>query len=471
MVLMLATAMGADWSLDAALDRALEANLELARQRRGNAIVRHRLTLARAGFDPRLTAGVSTNQSKTPSNQATDVTADGSVVTSGGTSWNVGLSASLPSGGSVSAGVFEFQSTTDSANALSDTFVNTSAQVAVQQPLLRGLGFGALATLRDAHLEVTAQELRWRAALESTVVEVADAYWGVVAAREALGIADRAVELAEQQLADTLERQEAGFAGSGDVLQVRVSLGQARRAAVDARARVGASEQRLSRLLDLPLDGGEALALTDRPEVPSDLPARDALLVAAQKGNATLALARIDFERARRAARRARNEALPDLDLSGSAGWSAGGTDAGAVRRGLVDNPAPSARLGVSLALPVIPRTAAARVGIAGLELEQAELALEAAEADLVLAVDGVIRDLERDAGGLEAARQTLEYARASLEAQRELLSEGRGSTRDVVDALESLRSAEQAELEARITLQGTLYRALRVAGTLIESD
>lgn len=471
MIVVVAGAFAADWTLQGALDRALEENLELAQQRHGNAIVRYRLTLARAAFDPRLTASASTSRSKTPSNQATDVTADGAVVTSGGASWNVGLGSSLPSGGSVSASVGEYLSTTDSANALSDTFVSTSARVGISQPLLRGFGFGNLSPLRDAHLELAAQEIRWRARVEETVLEVARAYWGVVSAREGRAIALRGVELAEQQLAETLEREEAGFAGSGDVLQVRVSLGQARRGAVDADATVGAAEQRLARLVGLPLEGGAELVLTDRPEVPDALPDREGLLAEAEAGNAVLALARVDLERSRRSARRARNEALPDLDLNASAGWSAGGTDPAAVRRSLVENPAPSAQLGISLGLPLVPRTAVARIGIAGLQLDQAELAFEAAEMDLVLAVDAALRTLRRDAGGLEAARQTLEHARASLDAQQELLDEGRGSTRDVVDALESLRSAELAELDALIALQGSLLEARRVGGTLVRAE
>lgn len=468
MVLLIAAALGAPLTLETALERALEDNLELAQQRRGNAIVRYRLQGARAGFEPRLDLNVNVNQDKTPSNQAIDGNA---LVTTEGFSWSAGLSQELPTGGSVRLSMSEFQSSTDSQNALSSRFVSDRIDVSFDQPLLRGFGQGTLAELRDAHLDLAVQEVAWRSRVEEAVLQVAGAYWGLLSARGSEAIATRGVELAEQQLADTLERKEAGFAGSGDVLQVQVSLGQARRAAVTARADVGAAEARLARLLGQDLASGVELELTDRPTIPERLPSQDVLLAEAQVNNATVALARLEMERARRTARRARNAALPSLSVSGSAGWSAGGEVPAEVRAQLFREPAPSVGAGLRLGLPVLPRDTTSALGVARLQLEQAELALEAAEQDLLLTVGDAIRDVERDRSGLDAARQTLEHAAASLVAQRELLAEGRGSTRDVVDALEALRSAEAGELDALIALQRSVLRARRVGGTLVTAE
>ncbi|MEZ4320531.1 MAG: TolC family protein [Myxococcota bacterium] len=458
-------------TFDEALDHALAENLELAQQRIGNTLVRHRLNTARAGFDPRLVAGVSADQNKTPSNAVTDVGGAQPVITSSGTSWNVGVSQALPTGGSLSAGVSEFQSNTDSANALSARFVASRANVSVSQPLLRGAGFGALADLRDAHLDLAAQEIVWQSQLEATILALSDAYWGLLSARERLAIAERGVELAEEQLAETRERLDAGFAGSGDVLQVQVLVGEASRSLVVARASVGSAEDRLARLLGMPVREGAGLELSDRPEVPTELPDRDVVLATARDRNAAFGLARIQLERARRATRRSRNGALPDVDLQANASWSAGGEDPGQVRSDLLTSPAPSYGVGVNVALPLVPRETRAAFGMAKLTLDQAELAFQAAEQDLELQVADAVRALDADAAGLQAARQTLEHAKLSLDAQRELLGEGRGSTRDVVDALESLRGAEAAELDARIALQLSVLRAEALAGTLVSVD
>jgi outer membrane protein len=455
-------------SVEDALDQALQNNLELAQRRLDNAVVRHRLTQARGAFDPRLLAGINVDQRKTPSNAATDVGTAQAVVTSSSTSWNVGLNQALPTGGTVNASLTEFQTTTDSTNALSSRFISRQVGVGLNQPLLRGIGIGALTQLRDAQLDQAAQELVWQSQLEATVIAVSGAYWGLVSAREQQAIAQRGVDLAQAQLAETRERLDAGFAGSGDVLQVQVLVGQAQRSLVNATADMASAEDALARLLGLPLAEAPDLQPTDVPEVPEGLPERAGVLAEAQQRNASLGIARVNLERAERAARRGKNGTLPDLGLNANASWSAGGDDPQVVRSDLFQNPAPSYGMGLTVGLPIVPRQAFATFATSSIAKEQATLAFEAAQQDLEVSVARAVRAMDRDRAGLVAAVQTLEFARLSLEAQQELLGEGRGSTRDVVDSLEALRAAEAAELNAKIALQLSVLQTEQIAGTLV---
>jgi outer membrane protein len=458
-------------SFDEALDEALDSNLELASQRLDNERVHVQLVRARGGFDPRLTAGVSVDQSRTPSNQATDVGGAAAVVTSSSRSTSLGLTQALPTGGALSASASESQTVTDSTNALSARFVSNRVGVNLSQPLLRGAFLGELATLRDAQLAVAVQELAWRQQLEQLVLSVADAYWGLVSARERLVLAERGVQLAAEQLDDTKERLREGFAGTGDVLQVEVALGQASAARVDAEAGVGSASDRLARLLGLPLAEGARLELTDLPELPDRLPSAEELAATAEERNAALGIARLQLLAAERDARRGRNAALPDLSLDAGASLSAGGVEPAAVRADLFGNPAPSYGAGLTLGLPVVPRQALADLATARIGLQQAQLAWEAAQQDLQLSVADAARDLQRQQASLANAQATRQVAAQSLAAQQELLDEGRGSTRDVVDALEALRSAEASELDARIQLQLALLRAEQVAGLLVTEE
>ncbi len=453
-------------TLEEALSRALQDNLELQSQRHENTIAKLGLEEARAGFDPQLTAGARTGGSRTPTNNVID---GNNVVTSTSGSWNAGLSSALPTGGSASVDLSEFSSSSDSANAAAAQFTTDNLSVNLRQPLLRGAFMGELNALRDAHLTVLEQELQWRQQVEELTLNVSDAYWGLVSARQGRELAERAVELAERQLTETEERRAAGFAGSGDVLQVQVAVGQARRVAVDATANQEAAEARLARVLGVPLTEGAQLQPTDRPVLPDGAPPREALLEGALSQNAGYLIAGIQHDRSIRSVRRARNAALPDLSVDGSAGWSAGATDAADARSDLIASPSPSWGVGVSVGLPLFMRDAKAQYGVAKLRKDQAALALEAAKQDLILGVDAALREVIRDRASLEVAEQTLEHAQLSLEAQRELLSEGRGSTRDVVDSLESLRAAEASKLQAEIACQSSLMRALRVAGRRVE--
>ena len=453
-------------TLDQAVSRALQDNLELASQRHENFIAKLGLDEARAAFDPQATGSLRTSGSRTPTN---DLNAGSDVVTSSSRSWSTGLAAALPTGGFASVNLNEFTSSSDSANAAAAQYTSDSVTVSASQPLLRGAFFGEISTLRDAHLAVMEQELIWRQQVEMLTLAVGDAYWGLVSARQGRDLADRAVELAERQLTETEERRSAGFAGSGDVLQVQIAVGQARREQVNAVAGLEAAEANLARILGVPLGEGSELDPVDLPAVSDETPPRDTVLASAVANNAGFLLSGVQYERSVRVAKRSRNAALPDLSVDGSAGWSSGDEIAATSRGALIGSPSPSWGLGVSVSLPLLMRDTQAQYGVAKLRQEQAEIALKAAEQDLILEVDSAMRTVISDRANLDVARQTLEHATLSLEAQRELLSEGRGSTRDVVDALESLRVAEATKLEAEIGCQGSLMRALQVSGTLLD--
>lgn len=467
-VLLFGAALAGELTLAEALGLAVQQNLELSGARRGHAIARWRLVDAQGAFDPSLNASVRTGGARSPTNNVVD---GKQFVNTASRSWNAGISQDLPTGGSLSASWSEFTSLTDSENAFSDRFVSTGADVSLSQPLLRGAGpIAALAGVQDARLDLVDQELAWRQQLERLALDVSDAYWGLVSARESLSLAERALELAQDQLTRTTERQTAGFAGTGEVLQVQVSVGAARQQQVASEADLEAAQDRLARLLGLPLAEGVSLDPTDRPALTGSLPERDALLEVARQRNADLMRAAVDRERSERQLRRARNAALPSLGLDASAGLSAGAISAAEARQEVFGALAPSWSVGLNVQLPVLMRAVRAGLGVARLQDEGAALRWQAAEQDVELAVDASVRAIRRDLASLDVAGDTLDFARRSLDAQRELLSEGRGSTRDVVDALESLRRAEVDKLGAEIALQRSLLEADQVAGTLLDT-
>ena len=67
-------------------------------------------------------------------------------------------------------------------------------------------------------------------------------------------------------------------------------------------------------------------------------------------------------------------------------------------------------------------------------------------------------------------AEQTLRAAQLALEADRELLAEGKGSTRDIIRSLEALSEAQVGRLAAEIDLQSSMMGLLKLEGTLLES-
>jgi outer membrane protein len=464
-ILLAMPALAGDLTLRDALDRAVDRNPELAQARMALESTEWALVQTRGGFDPTLNLGVDASGSQQLSNNSLEV----DELVSSSTGWSANVSQQLPTGGSVSLGWTESNS---DSNSQLQVVTTSTTWLSVSQPLLDGAGpRAARYGVRAAALSLSDQELSWRSTLEQLVLDVSDAYWGLVAARESYELAARSLEIAEDQLADTLERLEEGFAGSGDVLQFQRAVGVARQSEVVAAADVEAAEDRLGRLIGADIEGREPLVPTDLPVVPQVEADRDVTLALARDNNAALLRARLSYDRAQLDFVQARNEALPSLNASGSVGLSGGPADRDEAIDQLLARQYSSWSVGLDLSVPLPARDPRAAWARAKLARDQAEQGMIAAEQDLVMQVEGAVRSVNRDRVRLELAVQTLDAARQALEADRELLDEGKGSSRNVVLSLEALAAAQVDKLAAEIDLQASLLQLQRVEGGLLSQQ
>lgn len=461
-----------DLTLQDALDRALRANLELRQDQVELEQVRHYVAQLRAAWDPELVGGASTGGSTSLTNSVLENEgADLEAIRYGTQSWTLGVEQDLPTGGSTSLQWTETRSTSDSPGQVLSSYVRDGAWWSVSQPVLSGAGLlPGRSSLRQAGRDLDQQELSYRASVESLVVDVAGAYWTLVAARETVQLARRSLDISMDQLADTRERRAEGFAALGDVLQVERAVGVARQALVVAEAELQASEEDLRRLLGMPLASPGELIPVDRPRVPELVLEADHVLARAREANAAWRWQQLELQATEDAWRVTRNSALPSVDVSGGVGWSGLAAGSAAARGQVLSFSYPAWSLSVDVSVPVGGRAGRRQVERAWLEVQQVRLATEAAAQDLELDVRAAIRDLERDRARVELAHRTVEAAEAALAADQELLRDGRGSTRDVVRSLESLDAALAARLEAEIDFQQSLFEVYRVEGVLLDT-
>lgn len=459
------TCVAGEITLHEALSRSLGDNLDLAIERLERSRAEWHIQSAWAAFDPVLYGSVNAGGSRTPSNNVLD---GAPTVRSSSSGYRVGLSQALPTGGHLTLDWAESWSRSDSAGAQQATFVFDSLALRLTHPLLQGVGT-ATSALTAARRGRDDQELAWRSALEDHVLQVSAAYWALAAAEEYLNLSSRAAAIADDQLADTLERQVEGFAGSGDVLQVRRARGEAEAALVSARAARDAAHDQLRRLIGAPLEGDEQLVPVDVPAIPEQIPDRDAALLSARARNTSWLRLELSVQAAQQALRNATSGVLPDLEVSGSIGLSGGATGAADARQQIAAAASPTWWIGVDLGLPVVLREERAELALARIEVEQLRLQRSAAEQDLRLQVDIAVRAVERDRLRWHLAVATMDAATQGLEADRELLRDGRGSTRDVVRSMEALQAAQVSRLQAAIDLQSSVMSLQRVAGTLLD--
>lgn len=452
-------------TLPAAIEEALSANLELRREAIAVGLNEAGLVRARGRWDPALGFRASTDVSNSLNNDSL-IAQD--VISVSSTSWSASLSQALPTGGRLGASWSEFRSTSDNPNLFDATTVSTSASLSIDQPLLRGFGPAALWDLRQAELSVTQAQIGWRASVEQAVLDVADAYWRLVAADQRAALSEQSRAIAEDAVADMEERFEAGFVGSGDVLQMRRTFGTARQSEVSAIAAREAANNALCRLLGRDVRDAPTLDPVDTPVVPDALPEAASVLASAMERNARFVQARLGVDQARLAVKQQRSQALPDLSLSGNFGVTGLDVDAAGARRTALAGDFNAYGVGASIAVPLLGRATRAGLREAKLNAEDARLSQLAAEQDLVLRVQNALRAVQRDRLQVELATETERVAALALQADQELLADGRGASRNVALSLEQLQAAGISLLEAQIALQASLLEVQRVAGTLV---
>ncbi len=464
----LAAAADEPLSLPAAIEEALQANIELRQEAIAVGLTETGLVRARGRWDPSLSVSASSSASNSPNN---DINVGVDVLVQSSRSWSASVGQNLPTGGRIGATWSETRSDTNALDADEPVTVSNRANLTVDQPLLRGAGPTDLWDLRRTRLSVSRAQLGWRRAVEQAILDVSAAYWQLVAADQRSALAVQSRSIAEESVGDMQERFDAGFVGTGDVLQMQRAFGASRQREISADAARQQANNRLCRLLGRDVREPPRLVPTDDPLVPESLPDEGTVLERAFVGNARFRQATLDLDIARLDVKGARSQALPDLSLNGRFGLSGLDTNAAGARRATLSGDLNDWNVGAQLSVPLLGRSVRADLRQAKLDAENARLAREAAEQDLVLRVQDAVRAVQRDQLRVELATETERVAALALDADRDLLAEGRGSSRNVAQSLELLQQAGVDLLEARIDLQGSLLELQRVAGTLVAPE
>lgn len=286
-------------SLPAAVNRALSFNRSLAAAKMSLEGDQYSIEAAHAEFDPKI----------------------GPALTIG----RVGNSALFPNGGGTnnSYGIFvrkKYETGTTiyggpAYNRAGDAS-NTTLNLAVTQPLLKGVGAEVnLDGVRRAEFTVTSSGQRLEQAKISTVLNTISTFYEASRQRRIIELNEALCEKLRQHAAMTRSKEKIGLAGSMDTYRVEISLKDAEDALSQAKNAYFTSIGRLKLLVNLEQDSNIDLVPPDPPALKIDNPELDA----AQK-NLELIQARTDLDEAERAARIAGDAVLPDVNLQLSYG-------------------------------------------------------------------------------------------------------------------------------------------------------
>lgn len=452
------SALPAALTLDAAVAQALAANFDVRLQRITTATSTDSEEIARAPFDPRLKATVSTGLTEIPTDRnearATSLSA-AQKITSGATftaatNLNRGESSNPPGG------------------TRFNPAYNSDFGLALSQPLLKGRGLALnRAEIERARLGTTRSRADFTAAVLAIVRDVEVAYSNLAFARQQEGVRAFSLNVREKLLEENRARRDTGVATDLEVLQSEVGVANASRDLLLARQTTRDRADELLRLLgreqfDAPL--GE-LTL---PDVEFTAPDPAATFTRALANTPEYASARASIQQQELDVFTSKNDRLPQLDFGASAGLNADASNAGRAASELGNNDTYDWQLDLTLSFPWGFRAENARLRLARAGLDREQVRLSQIEQTLLVQVRTALRALATGQENLRLSTLSTTLSARQFELEKARYESGLSTFRSVQQSQDDLDLARLAELQARISLRVAQANLDRLEGTAL---
>lgn len=475
-----------DLTLDEAVARALERNLDLAVQRLNPQVFDLNLAQQLAAYRPTFDTNFQNNSRTNPSQTQLD---GGLSVVSDTVTLNSGVSQEVGWGGGRYQVNFN-NNRSESTNFFTsfNPSYRSSVQASYTQPLLRGFRIDPIRQgIQVTRINRDIADIDLRQTITNTVSAVRDAYWELVYATRSVEVQQQALDLAEALVRDNEARVEIGTLAPIDVVQARSEAAARRQTLAQAEQALATAELVLKQLI-VDGTGDEFWRATLNPiDLPTLAPAPIDLEATVRRALDE----RTDLERSRRQLdinevnlSSMRNQRLPSVDLTGSYQLQGqGGTRflrsglGGAVLTEipggindafdqLVDLDYPVWTVQLNVSYPIGPSAADAAYARAQLQTQQVQAQLRQLELQVATEVTNAVLQIRAIARRIEAATAARELAEEQLAAEQSRFDAGLSTNFFVVQAQRDLSTAQDTELRAILDQQKALIELDRVQRT-----
>jgi outer membrane protein TolC len=497
--LPLQTALGqnddaARLSLDECLLTGLANNLDLVSAKKDPAIAEYQIDLSKAPFDGTISANANYNESDEDQtivdNFGIDPTEQGFQDIENLTG-DVNFSHLLEFGGNYTVS-FDYgdsdyssstvQSVTGLLTGVTQDSSNDGFTLSYEMPLLNGFGKEVNTVdilLARGGLEISKEDLRMQAM--QTAQSIEDAYWDVLAAREALRISRLALKRAEDLLELNKKKVEVGTLAPIEITEAEAGVASQVEAVIVAETNLENAEDLLLQLMAVPESSPmweQTLDLTDRPSfVPVEVDLEDAIATAFERRpEMTSARQRLrDDELSERVAKRRLRHGLdltasvtPDRNTDEDLFVDLPGATADTFTT--TDSEETDWRVGLRYTYAFRNRTSKANYAIAKLNTEKSDVGLQNIEQEIRVDVRRSARNLESGLQRVEAARKNVELQEKKLEAEQKKFDNGMSTSFEVLTFQNDLADAELGQIRAALDYLKSLTALERSKGTLLEA-
>jgi len=459
-------------SLDQAILRALANSLDIRVVSYDPAVAREDIARAAAAFDYTLFG--ATDIIHAENKQAN--TFAGSI--SKQRDWSLGVKQHTITGADISLQWAMTRAWDNSSNLynLLKTRYEPTAVLQVTQPLLRNAwpGFN-LAQLRIARVNARSSDAAFRDKVEEVITQVVSLYWTLIQTRQSLQIQRRLLDQTQDTYGITLSRYQVDATGAV-ITQLQASVKIREAALITARKNILDVQQALARLLNDP----ELNALSDCEVVPTTPMVTEKLsvdpvdqMLTALQHNPQLEQARLGIAASEINVSVAKNQTLPKLDLSASAGIQDLAVHADRANRDMLKGDYASYSIGLTMEYPIGNRGALAGLRRSKFERTKAVVTMQNMADQIAVSIRERIRQIGSSYDQIVAQHAAVKASEAQLSAIEVTERVRARLTPEFLQlklqVQQTLASSQQAELQAMVDYNSALADLARITGTTLD--
>ena len=408
------------------------------------------------------------------------------------TNGNISYVQNFPTGTSFSAVFDNSRGATNSPNSFLNPTLNSYYHVLLQQQVLAGFGFGPnLRYFRIAKNNQKISDEAFKLQVISTVTQIANMYWDLVAAYEDEQVKSRSLDFANQTLESDRKQLALQAIPAMDVMKDEAEEANREQDLTIAKTTLQFQELLMKNALTKNLDDPVLEAMPVRPTDQSSMldatpqgPTED-MIARALRDRIELSESDLDIENRRISQNAARNAVLPSVSLTafyggtGLAGLpnpvsgivSTAPTDWGGAVKNAFNNSAPDYYFGVSVNVPIRNRIAKSDQYRAELETRQSELRLQQLKKQIRIEVRNAQYALEQNQARVVSARKGRDLAQKTFDIMTKEQELGAGSNYQTLTAQRDLAVAESMLVAAMTAYQKAKVELDRSVGSTLEAN
>ncbi|WP_255550852.1 TolC family protein [Granulicella sp. dw_53] len=441
-------------------------------------------------YDPTITGALNNEHYTQPlSNTSTYGT---QTLKSNTTNGNITYTQAFPTGTTFTGSFINSREANNSPFSILNPTLNSYYRVLFQQQLLAGFGLGPnLRFLRIAKNNQKISDEAFRLQVETTVTQIANMYWDLVAAYEDEQVKSRSLDFAKQSL-DSGQKQLALQAiPAMDVLKDEAEVANREQDLTIAKTTLQFQELLIKNALTKNLDDSVLEAMPVRPTDLSAMqqseesgPTED-LIARALRDRIELHESIIDLDSRQLSRIAARNALLPQV----AATAFYGGTGLAGIQNPIsntastapldfpgavshaFNNSAPDYYLGLSVNIPLRNRVAKSDQYRAELETRQSELRLQQLKKQIRIEVRNAQYALVQSKARVESAKKARDLAQKTFDIMTKEQELGAGSNYQTLTARRDLAAAESALVAAMTAYQKAKIEVDRAIGATLDAN